>query len=85
MDMKRIGSVVYVTLSRRNVEQLLTALDRGYTQGICRTCGEERLYVRVEEDADHYGIVREAGPGLDDVLNRPDYIAGRDPGDEKGV
>jgi len=69
---KRNGgnSELFVTLSRRNVTQLLEALDRGYAEGtIHRRCEDGTiLHVRVEEDADHYKN-REPGPGLAPVVH----------------
>ena len=71
---------VVVTLSRRNVEQLLAALDgfredpeSGLEPYLVRWCstGNDRdgilLQVIAQEDAVHYGD-REPGPGLEHLL-----------------
>jgi hypothetical protein len=61
---------VWVTLSRRNLQQLLDALDKGYapTIGIVRQCEDGTvLHVAGETDETHYAA-REAGPGLDRLL-----------------
>lgn len=67
MDIHTIGEHVYIVLSRRNITQLLSALDKGYAEGIVRRCEDgTSLHVRVEENEDHY-TGREAGPGLGEV------------------
>lgn len=68
MNVERGEGIVSVTLSRRNLTQILEALDRGFTTGIRRRCEDgTALYVRAEEDAVHYGE-RQPGPGLDRIL-----------------
>ena len=65
MNHTRIDNSVYITLSMRNVKQLMDAHASGFTMGLARRMGDgTRLYVRVEDDAEHYRD-RDAGPGLD--------------------
>lgn len=69
MNITKAGDHVYVSLSRRNANQLIEALDKGYAQGIVRRCEDgTSLHVVLEEDKDHYRDGREAGPGLDRIL-----------------
>ena len=65
MNHTKSGDFVYITLSERNVKQLLQAHERGYAAGLVRRTEDgTRLYVRIESDTEHYKD-REAGPGLD--------------------
>jgi hypothetical protein len=54
MDVLMGETTVLVTLSRRNLEQLLGALDRGADKGLVRECQGTILMVEAEENERHY-------------------------------
>ena len=65
MKLEIIGSVTYVTLSRRNLKTLLAKLDGFPPDSVCTISkdeGDHYLYVIAEEDDVHYNRP-EGGPG----------------------
>ena len=64
MDMEmNVNDSVVVTLSGRNLSDLLFQfLNQGHA-GLERRCGKVLLQILVEKDAEHYGVVRGPGPG----------------------
>jgi hypothetical protein len=54
MDVLVGERTVLVRLSRRNLEQLLAALDRGSEKGLVRRCEGTVLMVEAEENERHY-------------------------------
>jgi hypothetical protein len=82
MDVDLSDGPVRVTLSRRNLTQLLAGLDRPLQEDpfLVRWCkvaeyehGRDGIMLQViaQEDADHYGD-RLSGPGLDPLLEGTD-------------
>lgn len=65
MDISRNNHMIAVTLSRRNLEQLIKALnEKGSDCGLVRVCENgDTVYVFAQEDKDHYKG-REPGPGI---------------------
>jgi hypothetical protein len=72
MDVKFDNAATRVTLSRRNLEQLLKALTQlgPEVAYLYRMTDNGMLYVFAEENDVHYGV-REAGPGFDGFLDAP--------------
>lgn len=73
MNIERNDSrAVVVTLSRRNLEHLLQALDMhvGAPNLHRLTQGDIKLVVRAKENSEHYGD-RTPGPGFDSVRTMP--------------
>lgn len=67
MNIASIDGAVSITMSRRNLEHLLAALDMAESPVkpvLHRMTDKGMLYVFAEENEDHY-IDREAGPGFD--------------------
>jgi hypothetical protein len=67
MDIAYAEGAARVTLSRRNLEHLLNALDAfgvAETPFLRRMTDNGLLYIFAEEDQEHYGE-REPGPGFD--------------------
>jgi len=72
MNLKYEDGAARVTLSRRNLEHLLWALDHvdGDEVFLHRMTDHGMLYVFAEEDARHYGD-RQSGPGFT-TFGKPD-------------
>lgn len=66
MNINNNGNRVHVTLSVRNLRDLVRAVERGDTAALRRTCEDgTTLTVEVESDEDHYRNGRIPGSGID--------------------
>ncbi len=62
MDVKLDGGI-YVSLSERNLRDLVAQYELNDYASLHRNVGGALLHIRVEEDAKHYGDDRVPGPG----------------------
>ncbi len=75
MKLEQQGSVVMVTLSRRNLQTLLNKLDDSESERtLMKRDGGRLLVVTAEEDEPHYRNRPEGGPGEVHPKHDPDRM-----------